>query len=57
MLPEEIKSNYKPYRVTKKRGVTIIDSTSGSFVVKEKTDEKVREAYQLFSKTTRSFSK
>jgi len=42
---EEIKDTYKPYRLTKRKSVTIIDSTSGSFVVKEKSDNKVKEAY------------
>lgn len=41
----EIQSIYKPYRLTKKKNVTIIDSTSGSFVIKEKSNEKVKEAY------------
>ena len=42
---EELKTNLKPYRYTKKKNVTIIDSTSGSFVIKEKKDNKVSEAY------------
>lgn len=42
---EDVKETYKPYRYTKKKGVTIIDSTSGSFVIKEKNDNKIKEAY------------
>lgn len=42
---DEIKNVYKPYRLTKKKNVTIIDSTSGSFVIKEKSNGKVREVY------------
>ena len=33
---EVLKREFKPYRLTKKKNVTIIDSTSGTFVVKEK---------------------
>ena len=42
---EELKNIYKPYRFTKMKNVTIIDSTSGSYVVKEKSNNKVRDAY------------
>lgn len=42
---DEIKHDYKPYRVTKKKNVTILDSTKGTFVIKRKNDEKVRDAY------------
>ena len=42
---EEIKNEYKPYRLTKKKNITIIDSTSGSFVIKEKSNNKLKEAY------------
>lgn len=42
---DEIKQEYKPYRVTKKKNVTILDSTKGSFVIKRKNDEKVKDAY------------
>lgn len=42
---EEIKNIYKPYRFTKKKNVTILDSTSGSFVIKEKSNSKVSDAY------------
>jgi len=42
---DEIKKEYKPYRVTKKKKVTILDSTSGSFVIKSKDNDKVKEAY------------
>ena len=42
---DDIKNYYKPYRLTKKKNVTIIDSTSGSFVIKEKSNSKVRDAY------------
>lgn len=42
----KIKEAYKPYRLTKKKNVTIIDSTSGSFVIKEASNSKVRDAYQ-----------
>ncbi len=49
----DIKRNYKPYRVTKKKGVTIVDSTSGSFVIKNKKDDRVKEAYRYLM--SRSF--
>ena len=42
---EELKNLYKPYRFTKRKNVTIIDSTSGSYVVKENSNNKVRDAY------------
>lgn len=42
---EEIKREYKPYKVTKKKKVTILDSTKGSFVIKEKSNEKVKDSY------------
>lgn len=42
---DEIKQEFKPYRVTKKKNVTILDSTKGSFVIKPKSNEKVKEAY------------
>ncbi len=42
---EELKTTLKPYRYTKKKNVTIIDSTSGSFVIKEKINDKVKKAY------------
>lgn len=42
---QDLKEYYKPYRYTKKKKVTIIDSTSGSYVIKEKSDNKVKEAY------------
>lgn len=42
---DEINQEYKPYRVTKKKNVTILDSTKGSFVIKSKENEKVRDAY------------
>jgi len=42
---DDIKSHYKPYRLTKKKNVTIIDSTSGSFVIKEKSNSNVKKAY------------
>lgn len=43
---EQLKREFKPYRLTKKKSVTIIDSTSGAFVVKEKKDNKVANAYE-----------
>ena len=43
---EVLKREFKPYRLTKKKNVTIIDSTSGTFVVKEKQDNKVANAYE-----------
>ncbi len=46
---EEIKSTYKPYRFTKKKKVTIIDSTSGSYVIKEKNNDKVSKAYNYLA--------
>lgn len=33
---EVLKREYKPYRLTKKKKVTIMNSTSGTFVIKEK---------------------
>jgi len=42
---DEIKQEYKPYRVTKKKNVTILDSTKGTFVIKSKSNEKVKDAY------------
>ncbi len=44
-LIEDIKQEYKPYRVTKKKNVTIIDSTKGTLVIKKKDNEKVKDAY------------
>lgn len=41
----ELKNLYKPYRFTKKKNITILESTSGSFVVKNKSNKKIREAY------------
>lgn len=43
---ESLKKEYKPYRFTKKKKVTILETTSGTFVVKEKTDNKVANAYE-----------
>ncbi|MDE5540045.1 MAG: hypothetical protein K2J20_06125, partial [Bacilli bacterium] len=43
---ESLKNTYKPYRYTKKKHITIIESTSGTFVVKEKNGSKINEAYQ-----------
>ena len=43
---EVLKTTYKPYRYTKKKNITIIDSTSGSYVIKEKKDNKyIRNKY------------
>lgn len=42
---EEIKETYKPYRVTKKKNITILDSTKGSFVIKNNSNAKVKETY------------
>jgi len=42
---DEIKQEYRPYRVTKKKNVTILDSTKGTFVIKSKSNEKVKDAY------------
>ena len=36
---EEIKNQFKPYRYTKKGNVTILESTSGNIVVKEKNKD------------------
>lgn len=41
----ELKNLYKPYRFTKKKNITILESTSGSFVVKNKSSRKINEAY------------
>jgi len=58
MLPLEIKRDYKPYRVTKKKHVTIFESTKGSYVIKEKENEHVKEAYQyLYSRNFDYFPK
>lgn len=46
---EDIKKEYKPYRVTKRKKVTIIDSTKGTFVIKNKENEKVKEAYNYLN--------
>ena len=43
---EVLKREFKPYRLTKKKSITILDSTSGTFVVKEKKDNKVANAYE-----------
>ena len=43
---EVLKREFKPYRVTKKKSITILDSTSGTFVIKEKKDNKVANAYE-----------
>lgn len=43
---EQLKREFKPYRLTKKKSITIIDSTSGTFVVKEKKDNNVANAYE-----------
>ena len=43
---EVLKREFKPFRLTKKKSVTIIDSTSGTFVVKEKKDNKIENAYE-----------
>lgn len=45
-IEEYVKKTYKPYRYTKKKNITIINSTSGSFVIKEKNNQKVEEIYQ-----------
>lgn len=50
---EVLKREFKPYRLTKKKNVTIIDSTSGTFVVKEKKDNKIANAYEYLK--SRSF--
>ncbi len=42
---KDLKEHFKPYRYTKKKNVTIIESTSGSYVVKEKKDNKINEIY------------
>lgn len=42
---EVLKNTYKPYRFTKKKNVTIIDSTSGTFVIKEKSNKKLNEIF------------
>jgi len=50
---EELKKEFRPYRLTKKKNVTIIDSTSGSYVIKIKENDKVNEAYNYLK--SRSF--
>lgn len=42
---EALKREFKPYRLTKKKKVTIMDSTSGTFVIKEKTGH-IKETYE-----------
>lgn len=43
---ESLKKEYKPYRYTKKKNVTILETTTGTFVVKEKENDKVANAYK-----------
>lgn len=42
---EKLKKNYKPYRITKKKNVTILETTSGTFVVKEKENNNLKDNY------------
>lgn len=42
---EKLKREFKPYRLTKRKSVTILDSTEGTFVVKEKENNHVAQAY------------
>ena len=49
----ELKKEFRHYRLTKKKNVTIIDSTSGSYVIKIKDNDKVNEAYNYLK--SRSF--
>lgn len=46
---ERLKQEFKPYRLTKKKGVTILDSTSGTFVIKEKENNHVAQVYEYLS--------
>jgi len=42
---DDIKKNFQPYRLTKKKNITIIESTKGSYVIKEKENNHIAEAY------------
>ncbi len=42
---EAIRDKYKPYRLTKKKNITILESTSGTYVVKEKNNDNIKKAY------------
>ena len=50
---EELNDAYKPYRFTKKKKITIIESTSGTYVIKAKTNNQVKKAYNYL--TSRNF--
>lgn len=53
-----IKEIYKPYRITKKGKTTILDTTSGKFITKEKGNKNIRELYNyLLSRGFDSFPK
>ena len=43
---EVLKREFKPYKLTKKKSIMIMDSTSGTFVIKEKKDNKINKAYE-----------
>ena len=42
---EIIKKAYKPYRYTYVKGVTIIDTSSGKYVIKNKKEKSIKELY------------
>lgn len=42
---EIIKKAYKPYRYTYINNATIIDTTSGKYVIKEKNDKKIKDVF------------
>lgn len=55
---EIIKKIYKPYRYTKKGKTTIIETTEGKFIVKEKSDNNIKELQNyLISRNFDNFPK
>lgn len=42
---EAIKQIYKPYRVTLKNNVTVLETTSGKYIVKDKQDQDIKEIF------------
>lgn len=55
---DEVKRAFQPYRLTKKKSITIIESTKGSYVIKEKLNNNISEAYSyLYSRNFDCFPK
>jgi len=53
---ELVNKMYKPYRITKKGNCTIIESTEGKFVIKEKREKDIKELHNyLLSRGFNSF--